>query len=724
MYSLQPTAAAPMHLGDGLLERTGGTIGRYELLQPLGGGELGLVFAGRHKVLRKRVAIKVLPPELADSALVPARFLRDAQVASQLDHENIISVTDFGRDRLGNLYMVMELLAGRTLRDELADNPVGMSLERALPILRQLCRAVSFAHKAGVVHRDICPKNIFVGEHGGKKDFVKLADFGMSYVAGRAEEDVAVATTPYVSPEQLRGEGDQDHRVDVYAIGVLAFELLTGTLPFRSDDARELAAQKLSWEPLRLTHTQLGDSYPQLARLIAECLSADRDQRPATVVELEQRLASCDGGAATEVEDLAGLRAGSYRLEKLLGRGGLGSVWLAAHPVIGSRVAIKVLHSQVCESEDAVNRLVLEAQAVNRIDSPNIVKIFDFGKLDDGRDYAVMELLEGETLAARLRRLKRMRWEEVGDLAIQVSEALVVAHRAGVVHRDLKPENVFLCGDPQAPLVKLLDFGIAELVDDGVGGSSPSKRWFALGTPLYVAPEQAAGEPVGPSADVYALGAMLYELLTGQAPFVGTVSEVLTAKMTSRASSIAERCPELDPTVAQLIDGALAMNPEDRPVSLRVLQTLYEAAPPPSGEWSVSGEAPIRPSSSWRRPGSGLIGIARMPSGEWVQQHRPATPGGVSSGSGEWARAPQPAVAPHVVEPHVVEPHVVEPSQPQAQEATARDATPMMPPSAAPPPVPSALPVLAAEEEGSAPVAAVLPRVPRLRTPVGLPAPS
>ena len=569
---------------DGCLRETGVVVGqRYTLERLLGAGGMGFVYAARHKLLGKPVALKLLRAELCTDADQVGRFLREAQLCSRISHENIVDITDFGRDASGHLYLVMELLNGTTLAEVLAKQGP-MPVKRALGILRQLCRALSCAHAASVVHRDLNPRNISLVEASGRTDVVKLLDFGISRLAGGQDRvtstGVAVGTTPYMPPEQLRGEATQERQVDIYALGVIAHELLTGRLPFNATNPAQMIAEKLTGPPANLRDSALGQTSPALADVISESLAGDPRQRPASAAEVEQRLLSSGGIVSEPDEDLVGVRAGSYRLVRLVGTGGLGSVWLGEHPVIGSRVAIKILHAEMCESDEAVRRFVVEGQAVNRVDSAHIVKTFDFGKLPDGRDYAVMELLEGETLADRLSRGGRQTWAETRSIVLQLLRGLVSAHRAGIVHRDLKPENIHLGADPEAPTVKVLDFGIAKLLDADIAATHRTKLGVCMGTPLYAAPEQVAGQAVGPPADLYALGAVLYEMLVGQPPFLGSIQEVFTAKMARTAPACVG--PDVPGAVTELVAASLGRSPDERPSAHEALSCVLQASASPA----------------------------------------------------------------------------------------------------------------------------------------------
>jgi serine/threonine protein kinase len=560
---------------DGTLRHGRVIVGqRYELTDLLGASSMGFVYEARHIILGKKVAVKILRSELCNTPGKVRQLLEQIQLRSQVKHENIAEVNDFGRDKGLGLYLVRELLNGNTLADLLAVKG-RLPAKRALDILRQVCRALDAAHTAGVAHRNLTPRNIFLSTESGRPDMVKVLDFALSRADVSTTSEIGtvgetVLSTAYRAPEQLQGNTGQDHRVDIYALGVIAHEMFTGELPFSSVTRTDLMLEKMAEVELR----DLREIAPTMAELVAECLSTSPNRRPASTGELEQRLFSSGGRLSVQPEDLEGVRAGSYRLVKLLGKGGLGSVWLGEHPVIASKVAIKILHPEMCDSEEAVRRFVVEAQAVNRIDSPHIVKTFDFGKLPDKRDYAVMELLEGETLADRLERRGHLDWPQVSQIATQLLHALQSAHAAGIVHRDLKPENIHLGDDEDDPKVKILDFGIAKLMDGEAGEMNTTKRGFCIGTPLYAAPEQMLGESIGPATDIYAFGVVLYEMLMGQPPFTGGLKEVVKAKLERHPEPPADLVGGLPDWVQRLVEALLTAHPDGRPTAAQVLALL------------------------------------------------------------------------------------------------------------------------------------------------------
>lgn len=260
-------------------------------------------------------------------------------------------------------------------------------------------------------------------------------------------------------------------------------------------------------------------------------------------------------------DPLIGSAVGSFRVVRLLGRGGMGTVYLAEHPVIGSRVAIKFLHESMATSPELVARFYDEARAVNRIGHENIVGIFDLSMLPPNRYYIVMEYLDGEALSSLLRQGAVSLDEGLAILG-QLCDALHCAHERGVVHRDLKPDNVFVLRRRGAPFVKLLDFGIAKLRDAPAGGHTAAG--MIVGTPEYMAPEQCDNRAVDARTDVYALGVMAYQMLAGVLPFSGNIAQLLVAHLQEAARPPRSVNGLLPPALDDAILKAMRKRPEDR----------------------------------------------------------------------------------------------------------------------------------------------------------------
>ncbi|WP_394849389.1 protein kinase [Pendulispora brunnea] len=274
-----------------------------------------------------------------------------------------------------------------------------------------------------------------------------------------------------------------------------------------------------------------------------------------------------------------GFLVGEYRIEGKIGEGGFGSVYRAVHPLIGKAAAIKILSRQYSSNPVVVARFIAEARAVNQIRHRNIIDIFSFGALDDGRQYLVMELLEGKPLDRYLQEDKgRLTPEEAIPILRGIARALDAAHASGILHRDLKPENIFLSFDEDGePFPKLLDFGIAKLVGGGKGSdpSSPGSAHAArtrtgtpMGTPYYMSPEQCRGKDVDHRTDIYSFGVLAHELLTGDIPFRGEdVVELLMKQTTVEPPPMSSVCAAVPRILDAPVLKMLAKDPAARPPS-------------------------------------------------------------------------------------------------------------------------------------------------------------
>src|SRR5215831_1953368 len=271
-----------------------------------------------------------------------------------------------------------------------------------------------------------------------------------------------------------------------------------------------------------------------------------------------------------------GTMVGEYRVEWKLGEGGMAEVFAATHPVIGKKAAIKVISPSLGADADCVERFIVEARAANEIGHPNIVDVFAFGQLADGRRYFVMEWLQGEPLSHRIDR-EPMKIGESCAILEQICDALEAAHEKGIVHRDLKPDNVFLVPvRGRGEQVKLLDFGIAKLI----GRRSTTVRWktepdFVMGTPEYLSPEQARGRDVDHRTDIYALGVIAYEMLTGRVPFVAA-SAIDVIHMQIHDAPPRLRRSGVPHALDRLIRQMLSKHPNERPTLAQVRRTVRE----------------------------------------------------------------------------------------------------------------------------------------------------
>jgi hypothetical protein len=279
---------------------------------------------------------------------------------------------------------------------------------------------------------------------------------------------------------------------------------------------------------------------------------------------------------------LLGAPIGSYRVARLLGVGGMGRVYKGVHPGIGSRVAIKVLSHDCTQNRELVERFFAEARAVNLIRHEAIVNVFDLSTLPDGRPYIVMEYLDGASLADVLDTQGAQPLAGFARLVGQVLDALSSAHARAIVHRDLKPDNIFVSPQGRA---KVLDFGIAKLMPELSGRTGPTRTGSLLGTPHYMAPEQAMARNVDPRTDVYAMGVILFEGVTGQRPFQGeSLFELLHKHVNEPPPRPRSLRPDLPPDYEALILCAMAKDPGQRFQSAadlaRALEHAIQSLPP------------------------------------------------------------------------------------------------------------------------------------------------
>jgi serine/threonine protein kinase len=238
---------------------------------------------------------------------------------------------------------------------------------------------------------------------------------------------------------------------------------------------------------------------------------------------------------------------GRYRIDTVIGTGGMGRVYKGEHTGIGRAVAIKVLHTDLSRNREAAQRFQREALASGRLDHPNIVGVSDFGVLDDGSCYLVMEALEGEPLGKRLERDKQIPWPEALEILRGVLHGLKHAHEKGVVHRDIKPDNIFLAQKDGDTIVKILDFGIAKLRAGSGDDPASTRAGLTVGTPAYLSPEQAVGGEITPASDLYSASIVLFEMITGRPPFVEKEPLAMLGAHVSRTPpALAESSPDLE----------------------------------------------------------------------------------------------------------------------------------------------------------------------------------
>lgn len=395
---------------------------------------------------------------------------------------------------------------------------------------------------------------------------VRLGEAGRPAIATVGSIHLGSSGAPTLSPVPFDG----GPREQVRHLAALTYELLKGLPPPREPTSADFIG--LRPELVRaLEAALLGTGASDLPTFTRQL----RALGSGGTAQIEVRAA--DTRISTDAPGLVGQIFGAFQLVRKLGEGGMGEVYVGRHTRLGREVAIKVLRAELASMPDVVQRFFQEARVVNELKHPNTVEILDFVE-EPGRVYLVMELLEGRTLAELDRAEGPLPVHRVARLLSQVCAALEAAHQKGVVHRDIKPENLFVVGAASAEQVKVLDFGVARRLN----GASQTQAGLVLGTPYYMAPEQAAGRAVDGRADLYAVGVTLYELLTRD-----SMSTVSTPQRLTRAAS-GELLPE---PLSQLVSRLLAIDPSARPATAldaqRVLEAIAARPAPPAAPSTV-----------------------------------------------------------------------------------------------------------------------------------------
>jgi len=512
----------------------------YELLAELGRGGMGVVYRARQVSLKRLVALKLIRDGALAGPQQRARFRIEAEAAARMRHANIVAIHEVGEHQ-GQPYFAMELVDGPSLEKILAGQP--QPVPQAAELLRTLALAVEHAHAQNVVHRDLKPANILLqmddgrlpmeNQHVGatlQAAIPKITDFGLakrldSESTAWTQEGAVLGTPSYMAPEQAAGlTGAIGPATDVYALGAILYEMLTGRPPFLADSWQQAIEQVLHEEPQPPARLR-ADVPPDLETICLKCLEKEPVGRYASAGELANDLGRfLDGKPVAAVplgarERLARLAArDGYQLLDEIGRGPRSCVYRARYGTLSQPVALKVFHAGVCTRQDWEARLQRNADSWVGLGHPHIVPV-QRGGWWDGAPYVALEYVPHGSLATRLAG-RPYPVQEALRLVEQVAEIVSYIHRQGIVHGNLKPSNVLFAADG---IPRVSDFRpTGGLFQGPLPVEGP--ELIGLG---YLAPEfvREPGADPRPYTDIYSLGMILYELLTGRPAFAGATAQ-------------------------------------------------------------------------------------------------------------------------------------------------------------------------------------------------------
>lgn len=581
-------------------------IGRhYKILSRLGAGGMGQVYRALDVNLGREVAIKFLLAEMAKEDEIVKRFLNEGRILATINHPAVINVYASDVEEGGVPFLVMEFVDGKSLgshKETLRADPVSL-----VNHFIQLFSGIHACHQKGIIHRDLKPENVLINKEGQ----LKLVDFGIAKTATRhTRTGMAIGTPHYMSPEQCLGKADITAKTDVYAAGVMLFELLTGKLPFNieghaDDPALAIALMHLNDTPDFTGFAQLpqGESFRSLVAKMLAKKPNDRPEVPEILELLKQILnrLRVDAGGSDHSTDSAATIGEIYQIQQEIGSGGMGKVYKALDTSLNRVVAIKVLHDRTSGDNSLVERFIHEGQTLATVGHRNVMGIYASGRDKvSSRPFLVMEYIEGKPLSQLKGAIQKDSRQAV-PLMLQLAEGIAACHERNIVHRDLKPSNIIIT---PTGLVKILDFGIAKTQ------SSLTKTGMTMGTPEYMSPEQCTGSRnLSGKSDIYSLGIIFWELIFGTVPFKaeGSQNQELDIAMKHIEATLPAQAALPDMTmvpIVGLVRRMLDKSPAARPSENEVIDTL-EA-------WLVEHAPESMPHSTTGRRSTSRSGISSL----------------------------------------------------------------------------------------------------------------
>ena len=543
---------------------------RYEILALLAEGGMGAVYRARRTLLGDEVAIKIVRGEHSGSG-PRDRFFRESRASARLRHPHIVSILDFNVDDEDHPFLVMELLSGPSMKDELAAKG-RMSLAEVQAIVPSLCAALQFAHDLGIVHRDLKPANIVAHEFAPGQRVYKVVDFGLANLRETQETRLTgphefLGTIAYASPEQLTG-AVVDARSDVYSLGTVVFEMLTGRVPFGGPDAMAMLTAHLNATAPKLSET-LGDIPAWVDIAVSRALARDPGERWSSIADFGHALLAGDGGSTTVIRSGAGQGGllATYDLGERIGPGRLESVvYRGTHRALGHPVAIRLLRRDTQRNwEGARARFMREAQAL-QVAHPSIIQVRDYGEESDFV-YLVTDYIEGQSLREVMDASGPMPWTRLAPLLSQLAEATRMLHRRKGLLCGVSPEIMRVTTDDEGERLLISSAGVWQAQDLLATLQDSTLRGIALADAelRYTAPELLTGRNADVRSDVFTMGVLTYEMATATLPYDGGSMPELLGNML-RGEPVAPRTRQetMPASASAAVLRALRPSPKDR----------------------------------------------------------------------------------------------------------------------------------------------------------------
>ncbi|TET95242.1 MAG: serine/threonine protein kinase, partial [Candidatus Zixiibacteriota bacterium] len=458
-------------------EKSSVKFGEYLLTGKIGKGGVAEIYKGRQESLDRDVAIKILLPKLSCDPDIVRRFERESLVIAKLNHPNIVHVIDRGAVG-GRCYFVMEYIDGASMREVI--NSESIPLKRKLEMIVEVCKALDYAHKNGVIHRDIKPANILIDRQGN----ARVADFGIAQIVSAPEGemtalDIVMGTLSYMSPEQKVSATNVDQTTDIYAVGIILYEILVRKKPFGHFKTPSEIDPRIN---------------PKFDEIVLKCMAQESKDRYQTAVQLKDAILEAMQGERSDVpgDDFSVSGEDSF-LGKCRFLDTIKETRFGSTTLVENRVNKKLYVIKKRNMSEAGRR---EAKLLSSLKHKNINNIVGAGA-DRKSTVIISEYAQGGSLADRMAR--KHEWQKAMEIIVPVASGLDFAHKNNILHGDLRPSNILFDADE---VVKICDFGLPPHYN-----TSPKRNW-------YSPPEQKKSR----QGDIYAIGVILHQMLTGRNP--------------------------------------------------------------------------------------------------------------------------------------------------------------------------------------------------------------